>query len=79
VTSSSIIRYDPARRRFWLLGQRCHHGAWGTLLALFALIGPARARHFIGTATALAAGGFLMAHDWHDRGHWFELGPQSDD
>jgi len=24
--------YDAARRRLWIFGQRCHHGATGALL-----------------------------------------------
>jgi acyl dehydratase len=28
------IHYDAMRRRLWILGQRCHHGAVGALLAL---------------------------------------------
>jgi hypothetical protein len=27
-----LIHYDAERRRLWLLGQRCHHGATGVLL-----------------------------------------------
>jgi len=27
------VDYDAARRRLWIAGQRCHHGATGTLLA----------------------------------------------
>lgn len=36
----SMFHYDTARRRLWLGGQRCHHGATGALLALagFALM-----------------------------------------
>ena len=31
--SSSLIHYDAERRRLWIAGQRCHHGATGALLA----------------------------------------------
>ena len=31
--SSKVLHYDSARRRLWILGQRCHHGATGALLA----------------------------------------------
>ena len=34
----SIVRYDADRRRLWLAGQRCHHGATGALLAAFGLV-----------------------------------------
>lgn len=27
------VTYDSRRRRLWILGQRCHHGATGALLA----------------------------------------------
>jgi hypothetical protein len=29
-----VVHYDAQRRRLWILGQRCHHGATGSLLAL---------------------------------------------
>jgi hypothetical protein len=29
-----LLRYDTSRRRLWIAGQRCHHGATGVLLAL---------------------------------------------
>ena len=28
-----LVRYDPARRRIWVRGQRLHHGLTGALLA----------------------------------------------
>lgn len=28
-----LVHYDSSRRRLWLKGQRCHHGAAGALLA----------------------------------------------
>ena len=28
----SLIHYDAQRRRLWIAGQRCHHGATGALL-----------------------------------------------
>jgi hypothetical protein len=27
------VYYDRTRRRLWIKGQRCHHGATGTILA----------------------------------------------
>jgi hypothetical protein len=62
----SPVRYDAARRRLWIFGQRCHHGSAGALLAALGLRARSRA--------ALAAGGALMLHDWKDRSMWFELG-----
>ncbi len=29
-----LFEYDAERRRLWILGQRCHHGLTGTLLAM---------------------------------------------
>lgn len=31
------IHYDTVRRRLWIFGQRCHHGATGALLAALGL------------------------------------------
>jgi hypothetical protein len=65
--SPELIRkplyYDRQRRRLWIRGQRCHHGATGALLASFG-------------AVAMAAGSVLMAHDWKDRPLWFARGWQ---
>ena len=69
------LEYDTVRRRLWILGQRCHHGATGTLLAAGALVvssrGSVNPRAGI---LAAATGTLLMAHDWKDRSIWFELG-----
>ena len=35
-----------------------------------------RLHHGLTGAMLAAAGAALMAHDWHDRGHWLERGPQ---
>ncbi|HEX4110071.1 MAG TPA: hypothetical protein VHX88_18200 [Solirubrobacteraceae bacterium] len=68
------IEYDGARRRLWVLGQRCHHGATGALIALAGTVGlAAGGRHPIRGA-AVAAGGLLMVHDWKDRSIWFVPG-----
>lgn len=71
------IHYDAVRRRLWICGQRCHHGATGALLTGLAAVGlvasalrPARAM------TLVATGSLLMAHDWQDRPLWFERGRQ---
>jgi hypothetical protein len=78
-----IVEYDSLRRRLWILGQRCHHGAGGSLVAALAcaglMTGPL-AREQAQQAKrpsllALAAtGGALMVHDWKDRSIWFQRG-----
>jgi hypothetical protein len=72
---SKTLHLDRARRRLWIRGQRCHHGATGALLAgagVVALMG-LRVRPLAGL---VAAGGLLMAHDWKDRSLWFARGWQ---
>ena len=32
------IHYDSVRRRLWIYGQRCHHGATGAILTVFAVV-----------------------------------------
>lgn len=76
--SSPILRrglfeYDAARRRLWLCGQRCHHGATGALVAAVGVAAGSRLRTR-GLTTLIATGGLLMVHDWHDRSIWFEPG-----
>lgn len=74
-TPRSLIEYDRVKRRLWVYGQRCHHGATGALVASVAFAGliargiPARAG-----LTLVATGGALMAHDRKDLGIWFERG-----
>ena len=77
--SKRIVEYDVFRRRVWILGQRCHHGATGSVLAALACVGlivdqprvkPVKPAPLI----ALATGGVLMAHDWKDHSMWFERG-----
>ncbi len=79
-TLSRLVEYDALRRRLWILGQRCHHGATGSLVAAAAFAGlatealhpdPAQ-RSFL--AAAAAGGALMMAHDWKDRSIWFERG-----
>lgn len=76
-----LVEYDALRRRLWIFGQRCHHGATGTILAAAAcmalmadpvpvekpVVGPS-------SALVLAAGALMMFHDWKDRSIWFERG-----
>jgi hypothetical protein len=70
-----IVEYDALRRRLWIFGQRCHHGAMGSIVATAACCGLALERGNISTwAATAAAGGVLMAHDWSDRSIWFERG-----
>jgi hypothetical protein len=73
-----LVEYDALRRRLWIRGQRCHHGATGSLVAGLAFLGlvaePARQLARAQSILALAAGGALMIHDWKDRSLWFERG-----
>lgn len=72
---SRIVEYDSFHRRLWLLGQRCHHGAAGSVVAGLACLGlvtgPANSATMLAAA---ATGGALMAHDWKDHSLWFERG-----
>ncbi len=77
-----IVEYDAIRRRLWIAGQRCHHGATGSIVAALAAAGlVADTAHLVRLGVgarpmvALAlTGGALMAHDWKDRPIWFERG-----
>ena len=79
-TFPTILTYDTGRRRLWIAGQRCHHGATGALLTGVAAIGLAATRAHRRAALAVAAtaatGSLLMAHDWKDRSVWFQRGGQ---
>ena len=35
-----------------------------------------RVHHGLTGVLLAAIGGVLIAHDWHDRAHWFRRGPQ---
>ncbi|GAC1439042.1 MAG: hypothetical protein NVSMB51_16210 [Solirubrobacteraceae bacterium] len=83
----AAIHYDSARRRLWIGGQRCHHGAAGALLAAGggALLAAKRAiapsRQSLADAGAASRalviaslGGVLMLHDIKDCAIWFERG-----
>jgi hypothetical protein len=73
--SRKLVEYDAMRHRLWILGQRCHHGAGGLLVAGAACLGVAVDRQIAPVLVAMAAtGGFLMAHDWKDHAIWFERG-----
>jgi hypothetical protein len=76
-----VLEYDALRRRLWILGQRCHHGATGSIVTLLACTGlmveSARVDRVNTPAPIVAlalTGGALMAHDWKDRSIWFERG-----
>ena len=69
------MHYDAARRRVWIYGQRCHHGATGALLAGAGIVGLALRARTLGAL--IAAGGVLMVHDWKDRDLWFQRGWQN--
>lgn len=71
------IHYDAVRRRLWICGQRCHHGATGALLSGVAAAGLVAAALQPRRAIALlATGSVLMVHDWKDRPLWFRRGWQ---
>ncbi len=69
-----LIEYDALRHRLWILGQRCHHGATGSVVALVACMGIVIDRDSRPFMALAATGSVLMAHDWHDRSMWFERG-----
>lgn len=74
-TTRKLVEYDAMRRRLWIFGQRCHHGATGSVVATLACLGLALERDGRPPLLALAAtGGALMAHDWKDHPMWFERG-----
>jgi len=76
---NGLVEYDAVRRRLWVGGQRMHHGLTGAVVAgagLGALVAHRLSPR--GSLEFALLGSVLMAHDWHDRGHWFELGHQSD-
>ena len=70
------LHYDAIQRRLWIRGQRCHHGATGALLAGAGMLALLTLRAPLLTGL-VAAGGALMAHDWHDRTVWFSRGWQT--
>jgi hypothetical protein len=73
-----LLHYDSTRRRLWIAGQRCHHGATGALLAVAATsVALATRDHLAALSGLMAAGSVLMAHDWHDRSIWFQPGWQN--
>ncbi|MGI8727416.1 MAG: hypothetical protein ACR2K6_07020 [Solirubrobacterales bacterium] len=77
--AAGLVRYDAMRKRVWIGSQRLHHGLTGALVTGTGVA--CLAAHRISPRGGLEwalAGSVLMAHDWHDRSHWFEKGPQKD-
>lgn len=74
----TVVHYDSHRRRLWVAGQRCHHGATGALLSGAAAAAIVAGRRHLPFVALAATGGLLMAHDWHDRAVWFQPGAQTD-
>lgn len=79
-SSHTLVEYDALRRRLWIFGQRCHHGATGSVVAVIACLGlmlESAQAPVPGARSKLAlavTGGVLMAHDWKDHAIWFERG-----
>jgi hypothetical protein len=74
-----LLEYDSTRRRVWIGGQRCHHGATGSIVATTACARLVTGRRDASSSdrplVALALAGWaLMVHDWKDRSIWFERG-----
>ena len=73
----NLLMYDGPRRRLWIAGQRCHHGATGAVLTAGAALGLAAARwHPVRVLVLATTGSLLMVHDWKDRSIWFQRGWQ---
>jgi hypothetical protein len=81
-STHNLVEYDALKRRLWIFGQRCHHGATGSVVAAIACVGimfesaPAPSPLQGGRSKLALAltGGALMAHDWKDHAIWFERG-----
>jgi hypothetical protein len=79
-----LVEYDALRRRLWIFGQRCHHGATGSFVAAAAflallndpapVIKPSAGPRSVLALAAAGGGALMMAHDWKDRSIWFERG-----
>jgi hypothetical protein len=78
-----LVEYDTLRHRLWILGQRCHHGATGSIVATAAFLALVTdqapiSNPYVGPRSVLAltaaGGALMMAHDWKDRAIWFERG-----
>jgi hypothetical protein len=80
---SKLVEYDALRHRLWIFGQRCHHGATGSIVAAAAFVAlitdPAPVgKPYAGPRSVLAltaaSGALMMVHDWKDRSMRFERG-----
>jgi hypothetical protein len=73
-----LVEYDALRRRLWIMGQRCHHGATGSVVAAASCLALISDLLNNGPRSVLAltatGGALMMAHDWKDRAIWFERG-----
>ena len=69
-----IVEYDAIRRRLWILGQRCHHGAAGSVVTTLACVGYLGSRGHRSLLAVAATGGVLVLHDWKDHAVWFRRG-----
>jgi hypothetical protein len=78
-----LVEYDALRHRLWIFGQRCHHGATGSLVAAASCLALVTdqapiAKPTVGPRSVLAltaaGGALMMVHDWKDRSIWFERG-----
>ena len=79
-----LVEYDGFRHRLWIFGQRCHHGATGSVVAAaafaalltdpVAVVRPSVGPRSMLTLAAAGSGTLMMAHDWKDRSIWFERG-----
>jgi len=61
------LYYDAARRRLWIYGQRCHHGATGAVLATAGAAGVAAkltAKRATTPAETAVATGVTIAATW---------------
>src|SRR5947208_3634565 len=72
----SPIRYDAVRHRVWLFGQRCHHGATGTVLAALALT---RLTHRRSSLALAATGSLRVGEHLAQRGERGPVGVDEDD
>jgi hypothetical protein len=72
--TGTLLTYDGARRRLWIAGQRCHHGATGALMTLAGAVALATGRR--SAIVVATTGSILMVHDWKDRAMWFRRGWQ---
>jgi hypothetical protein len=83
-SAGKLVEYDGPRHRLWILGQRCHHGATGSVVAAaafaalirdpVAVVRPSAGPRSMLALAAAGGGALMMVHDWKDRSIWFERG-----